>query len=289
MTTAMRERVGKSLENALAKREDARPPDDVARFGAKDVDEAVLAYGVLRVTAVKHRAAGAAADRLLASAFEQVPSDGGPYRESIGSAVPELGAAISAAARAHAEAARGRRIAQKRWFHNRWLQLVGLVFISTGAIGAAATNLRPTLDVTGKQIGGVNPPTGREVRVTCDLVQNMDWQILEGDDIKERVTFCWQGEHMLPVVHKTADGLDSKVLEGKLRYISTASSRESPWIDALHQDSSLDAHSYEVYLSRDDGDRKVDLVFGGVFVAAVAAGWIFWIRAFVRRRRSANA
>src|SRR6185503_2201416 len=100
MTADMRDRIANSLETSLAKREDARPPDDVARFGAKDVQEAVIAYGLLRISAVKHKAAAASADRLLASAFEQLPTEGGPYRETLGSAVPELGSAISAAARA---------------------------------------------------------------------------------------------------------------------------------------------------------------------------------------------
>lgn len=286
MTADMRDRVGKSLETSLAKRDDARPPDDVARFGAKDVQEAVLAYGVLRISAVKHRAASASADRLLASAFEQLPADGGPYRESIGSAVPELGAAISAAARAHAEAARAHRIQGRRWFQNRWLQLAGLVMVSMGAVGMAGENLRPTLDVTGKQLGGVNPPISRAVRVHCDRVQNDDWQILEGDDIKERITFCWLGEHMLPVVHKSEDGLADSTLEGKLHYISTATSRESPWIDALHQDSDLDARSFEVYMTRDDGDRRSDIVLGIVFLGAVLAGWFFWVRSFLRRKKA---
>lgn len=286
MTADMRDRIGKSLETSLAKREDARPPDDVARFGAKDVQEAVLAYGVLRVSAVKHRAAGTSADRLLASAFEQLPTEGGPYRESIGSAVPELGAAISAAARAQAEAARAHRIASRRWFQNRWLQLAGLVMVSMGAFGMAGENLRPTLDVTAKQLGGVNPPISRAVRVHCDRVQDDDWQILEGDDIKERITFCWLGDHMLPVVHKSADGLTDATLEGKLHYLSSATSRESPWIDALNKDSDLEARSFEVYLTRDDGDRRSDLVLGIVFLGAVLAGWFFWVRSFLRRNKT---
>src|SRR3569623_2813757 len=86
MTGDMRDRIGKSLENPLAKREDARPPDDVARFGAKDVQAAVLAYGLLRISSLKHRAAGASADRLLARAIAPLPQDGGPYRANLGSA-----------------------------------------------------------------------------------------------------------------------------------------------------------------------------------------------------------
>jgi hypothetical protein len=284
MTADMRERIAKSLETSLSKREDARPPDDVARFGAKDVQEAVLAYGILRTA--KHREARSAADRLLSSAFEQLPSDGGPYREGIANAVPELGAAISAAARAHAEAARARRPVVRRWFHNKWLQLVGLVLISTGAAGIAGTNLRSTLSVDAKQLGGVHPPTGRAVRVQCDRIQNTGWEVMHGDDIDERITMCWMGTHVLPVVTKDDSDLATTTVEGKLRDISLASQRDQPWVDALHQDSDLDAHSYEVYLVRDASDRKFDLVFGSVYVGLVALGWFFWIRARLRSRRA---
>jgi hypothetical protein len=284
MSASMRDRLAKSLETSLSKREDARPPDDVARFGAKDVQEAVLAYGILRTA--KHGEARAAADRLLTSAFEQLPSDGGPYREGIANAVPELGSAISAAARAHAQAARASRVPVKRWFHNKWLQLAGLVMVSSGALGVGATNLRPTVEVSAKQLGGVHPPTGRNVRVECDRIQDDGWQVVRGDDVYEHVTLCWTGTHALPIITKDDSDLASTAVEGKLRYIDSTSQSESPWVNALHSDSELDAHSYEVYLYRDAGDRKLDLVFGSVFVGLVALGWIFWIRARLRSRRA---
>ena len=288
MTDDMRDRVGKSLESSLAKREDARPPDDVARFGAKDVQEAILAYGMLRVSSVKHRAANASADRLLASAFEQLPQDGGPYREGIATAVPELGAAISAAARAAAVSAAARRVAPKRWFHNRWLQLVGLAFLTMGALGFAGDKLGSTREVTAAQLGGVHPPIHHHVRVHCDRIENDNWRVLSGEDISERVTFCWQGTHALPIVNGADDDLTPTTLEGRLRLIDSARSSQRPWIDALHGDDYLDSHSYEVYLDRKT-DRRFDLVFGIVFLGGVLTGWFFWIRRFVRARRAANA
>ena len=289
MTDDMRARVGKSLEGSLAKREDARPPDDVARFGAKDVQEAILAYGLLRIASIEHRAAAASADRLLESAFEQLPQDGGPYREGVAAAVPELGAAISAAARAAAASAR-RVQAPKRWFHNRWLHLVGLLILTSSALSIGVANVRPARDVTAKQLAGVNPPTHGYVRVTCDRIQNDDWRVVEGDDVAEHITFCWQGAHALPVVTKDADlDLTATTVEGKLQWIANAPTREAPWIDGLHSDSDLDAHTYEVYLLRDPGNRKLDFIIGLIFVIAAAAGWIFWIRRFVRDRRAAKA
>jgi len=286
MTNDMRDRVATSLQNTLAKREDARPPDDVARFGAKDVQEAVLAYGLLRISSLKHRAAGASADRLLASAFEQLPQDGGPYRESIGSAVPEIGAAISAAARA---AAQHRLPKRKRWFHNRWVQLAGLILLTMPALGLGGVTLRPARDVTAQQLGGVNPPTEGQVRVQCDRIQNDDWQVVEGEDVDERITFCWLGTHALPIVTKDDSDLTATIVEGRLRYIDNASLSERPWVDALHGDADLDAHSYEVYLRRDAQDRRFDIILAILFVGGAALGWFFWIRRLVRDRRAKAA
>ncbi|HEU4612590.1 MAG TPA: hypothetical protein VFS15_10955 [Kofleriaceae bacterium] len=292
MTEDMRERIATSLQNSLAKREDARPPDDVARFGAKDVQEAVLAYGLLRISAVKHKAAAEAADRLLASAFEELPSDGGPYRENIGSAVPELGAAISAAARAAAQAARVQR--RPRWFHKPWVQAIGLALLTPMAIAGAGGlyhGLGPARAIGHKELSSIHPPTSTRVAVTCDAVQDLGWQVLEGDDVKEEIVFCQIGQHLLPVVSAKGESPTAPgTTEGVLKYIpETDYSNNHPWVDALHQDAQLDGMSYEVYLSRDSSDRKLDIVLGGAFVLGILAGWTFWIRAFVRRRRAKAA
>jgi hypothetical protein len=289
MTEDMRERIGKSLETTLAKREDARPPDDVARFGAKDVQEAVLAYGLLRISAIKHKAAADSADRLLASAFEELPSEGGPYRENLGSAVPELGAAISAAARAAAQAARVPK--RPRWFHKPWVQAIGLALLTPAAIAGVAgiyKGVGPARDIGHKELSSIHPPTSRHVAVTCDAIQDLGWQVLENDEVKEEIVFCQIGKHLLPVVSaKGENPTASGKVDGELRYIPESTySNDHPWVDALHQDPDIDRMSYEVYLKRDSGDRRLDAVFGSVFVLAVLAGWGFWIRAFVRRRRA---
>ncbi len=292
MTDDMRERVHKSLETSLAKREDARPPDDVARFGAKDVQEAVLAYGLLRISAIKHKAAAASADRLLASAFEELPSDGGPYRETIGNAVPELGAAISAAARAAAQAARVPR--RKRWFHKPWVQAIGLAMLTPAALAGSLgiyKGIGPAREIGHKELSSIHPPTSRHVAVTCEAIRDLGWQVLEGDDVKEQITFCQIGQHLLPIVSAKGETPPATgKVDGELKYIPDNDySNHHPWVDALHQDADIDRMSYEVYLKRDSSDRKLDVVLGGAFVLAVLAGWGFWIRGFVRRRREKAA
>jgi hypothetical protein len=293
MTPDMRDRIANSLETSLAKREDARPPDDVARFGAKDVQEAVLAYGLLRISAVEHKAAAASADRLLASAFEELPSEGGPYRETLGSAVPELGSAISAAARAAAQASRAQR--RPRWFHKPWVQAIGLVFLTPMAIAGAAgvyKGVGPAREIGHKELSSVHPPTTRHVSVTCDQIRDPGWQVVEGDDVKEEIVFCQVGQHLLPVVSTKGESPTAAgKVDGELRYVpeNNLATNDNPWVDAIHQDATLDGMSYVVYLKRDSTDRRLDVVLGGAFVLGVLAGWGFWIRGFIRRRRRAKA
>jgi hypothetical protein len=293
MTSDMRDRIGKSLETSLAKRDDARPPDDVARFGARDLNEAVLAYGLLRISSVKHTAAAASADRLLSSAFEQLPSDGGPYRESIGAAVPELGSAISAAARAAAEAARARRPVHKRWFHKPWVQLVGLLFLTPMALGGIAgiyKSIAPAHEVTAKQLGSTHPPFHERVIVACDAIHDLGWQVLRGDSVDEEIVFCQMGTHLLPVVSRRGESPTAAgKIDGEVRFIpdpSTRTTRNHPWVDALHADAELDGRSFDVYLKRDASDRRFNAVFGAVLTLAVVVAWFFWIRGIVRRRRA---
>jgi hypothetical protein len=61
-----------------------RPPEDVARFGAASRDEAVIAYGLLRLAAIEHRSAeqDAAVARLLSGNHDALPAGEGPYREA---------------------------------------------------------------------------------------------------------------------------------------------------------------------------------------------------------------
>src|SRR5439155_10142595 len=89
-----------------AERHGARAPEDVARFGAKDATEAAIAYGLLRLAAVEHRDAAAQAERILASAFEPLTTEAGPYREAPPPVAGAFGAEISSAAAEQARAAR---------------------------------------------------------------------------------------------------------------------------------------------------------------------------------------
>ena len=284
MTDDMRLRLADKLETKLAARPDARPPDDVARFGARDIDEALLAYGVLRVSSVKHRAAGSAADRLLASAFDQLPQQGGPYREGTASPSPALGPAIVAAARV--AAATHRPPPRKRWFHNPWVQLVGLGVLTFNVAAWGVHQLRSTPTIGAGELGSMQPPTGEHVRVSCDRIENDGWQLAFDDKVEQQVTFCWLGTKVLPVVTKGDGDLAATAIEGELRGIDQVPYQDEAWVTELRRDEDLNAASFDdVYLLREESDH-FELVIAIAVAAATLAGWLLWLRALVSRRRA---
>nr|HEX4315276.1 hypothetical protein [Kofleriaceae bacterium] len=81
------------LEARWEQRGGGRSPEDVATHGARSADEAVLAYGLLRLAALERggadgAAANAAADAVMRGDFD--PKDGaGPYREAAAPGAPD--------------------------------------------------------------------------------------------------------------------------------------------------------------------------------------------------------
>jgi hypothetical protein len=288
MPDDMRRRLSRTLESQLARLPDARPPDDVARFGARNLDEAILAYGLLRLNTVEHRAAAAAADRLLASTFDELPSEGGPYRERLASSVPQLGAAISAAARAQAEAARSRSAAKQRWAGWLWLELAGLLCLTPTLVGAVvmlfSLVVPHTLDP--RELAGTHASIG-QVIVRCDQVPEGNWQVRKYDAPVQRVDLCWLGDRILPVVSGAYDSIDSSTVRGELRWISAAR-RRGTWAEQLDRHPEVDVRAYDMYLDR-DADSRTEIVIGVGFCLAIGVGWRLWIRAFLRRRRARAA
>ena len=288
MPDDMRRRLSRTLESQLARLPDARPPDDVARFGARNLDEAILAYGLLRLSAVEHRAAAAAADRLLASTFDELPSEGGPYRERLAGSVPQLGAAISAAARAKAKAARAQSAAaaKPRWAGWLWLKLAGLLCLTPMLVGAVVGlfSLAVPRPADPHELTGSRSLTVR-VTVRCDRVLDGNWQVRDHDARVQRVDFCWLGGRVLPVVSRADEPIDSPTIRGALRWIPVAAPR-GICAEELRRHLALDVRVYDTYLDRDDDFRTEIVTFVGVFLATIV-GWSLWIRAFLRRRRAA--
>src|SRR5664279_1498532 len=120
MDDDMRDVVRRSIDERWLKVAAGRPPEDIARYGAKTLEEAAAAYGLLRLAALDRAPdANAAADRILAGEIEPLPAGDGPYREAdapqthtaVIAEVESIGAAHHAqtvAARADARRAKGR-------------------------------------------------------------------------------------------------------------------------------------------------------------------------------------
>jgi hypothetical protein len=293
MTAALRDKLARGLTAQLSKRDDARPPDDVARFGARDLDEAVLAYGLLRVAGARSGAARAAADRLLSSSFETLPSEGGPYREQVASSVPELGAAISAAARAHAEAARLRARAARielapSWYERPWVQLIGLATLTV--IASAMVVIRVVGLVLPRVVDDQallrDPSVDRFVTVRCDRVPDEGWDVLNGSKLVKRLTLCECGGHTLPVLSVADEPIDGATLLGELRELPRHGSPKEPWVGLLRGNAELKHRLYGVYLYRNPLDRRFSAAFAVLLTAGAAVGWVLWLRAFRSRRRA---
>lgn len=288
LTDDMRRRLGRTLESQLARLPDARPPDDIARFGARNLDEAILAYGLLRLNAVEHRAAAATADRLLASTFDELPSEGGPYRERLAGSVPQLGAAISAAALAQAEAARSTATAKPRWAGWLWLKLAGLLCLTPMLVGALFMLFSVVVphSLGPRELAGAPVPIG-PVIVQCDRVPDGNWQVRNHEAPAQRVDLCRLGDRVLPVVSRADESIDSPTVRGELRW-NSAARRRGTWAEQLDRHPEVDVRAYDVYLDRDANSRTQIVIAVGVCLA-IAVGWRLWIRALLRRRRAAAA
>jgi hypothetical protein len=289
LTDDMRAHAARTLTARLAERDGARPPDDVARFGARDLDEAILAYGVLRVTSVEHPAAGAAAERLRVSAFDRAAPSDGPYRDAGSATVAGLGASISAAARAYAAATEARlRPTGPRWLRNRWLQLIAIAGLL--AITALQIAEHASLQVVDhKALDSARAPIGKRVSATCDRIEDRGWEVLKGGEVVERIAFCAIGTRVLPVVSDDDDPIHGATLEGELRDLPAAATH-SPWVQELRSDHELDARSYDVFLRRQgEIDRRFGIVATAACGLAGLIGGALWLRAFRRRRRAAPA
>jgi hypothetical protein len=276
-----------------------RSPNDIARHGTKDPNEAVIAYGLLRLAGVMRGRAGreehADADRILDGAHSTLAIGEGPYREgvqptamtgSLATVVQSMAAAYEGIQDSSPEARAERLV---RWKRRSRKQLIGLIVASWLAVGAGALfvdALKPTRNVTLGELRGMHPPTGRTVRVTCDSVEGPLWEEVDSHgDATHRLAICVLGQYALPVRLDDDQSMPAKVVEGELREIS----ERLIWVkEGLRKDPELDAHSLEVFVDSSDPNEKI---FLGIFGLAIALGvpvlWVLWFRA--RKQRKAEA
>jgi hypothetical protein len=157
MTDAMHQALADQLRLRVGA--DPRPPDDIVRFGARTVAEALLVYGLSRLTDARRPPPSGPRDHLrgaaqmLGSVVRRRRPRGGPYRDRPEANSPELWTMLSTAAQ---DSARDRRAGPLRSYHpvpapglvlpssyrKPWLWFAVLV-VSTIASGVALHSSSP--------------------------------------------------------------------------------------------------------------------------------------------------
>lgn len=243
MQPELRGQLASVLRASWAARATTRTPDDVARHGALDVDEAILAYGILRLAAVEPGGVEArvASDRILRGAHEPPPADaaGDPYRAHPVVATANVHASIADAAASLASGAVERSpleqvtraaltnqaFAQESRAKERGIRVpdnltklvVGAAIVAIVSVSVAATYL-PRLLVTPTPIALADlhgaPPSG-VVSVGCEKAPLVMRQV-QGQKTLAAAFLCVAGGQGLVVVAGDTDDRPRQVT-GELR------------------------------------------------------------------------
>lgn len=172
MFPEMREAMRTSLDARWAKLGLDRTPDDVAQLGARSLEEAVVAYGLLRLAAVDGRGSHAVANRILTGTYDAPAKGDGPYRDDQVEPIP--GAVIEQAQTAAAALHPLRSGAStERWwtFSANTLGITLVVaLIALGGIVKRSSTLGGPTRITEAQIAA-GLETNDYVEVDCDRIE----------------------------------------------------------------------------------------------------------------------
>lgn len=266
----MTDEMHRSLANQLAQRAsahaDPRPPDDVARYGPRSEDEALHAYGALRLTDARNppqRSPGrlfesGGAGWMLSRAVRRGRPRGGPYRDRFAQSAPELWAMLSECAQASVHARRAGPLRSHAavpapalvlpsWVRTPWIWLAVLAVstvVSGTALAVASRALAPPALprlVTGAELA--RRPIGAHIAVQCDDVQNSDHGQLGS------VTLCLVGSHVLAVAGGNHFHDGAGLLDGYVEEIPDEP--WTSWASALRQQIAASRGGYyDFYLRR---------------------------------------
>ncbi|HET9991550.1 MAG TPA: hypothetical protein VFQ65_23635 [Kofleriaceae bacterium] len=148
LTVEKRQDLRRRLDERWSKIGGGRSPEDVVSFGPRSPEEALFAYGLLRLAAVDHRdpAAADGAERILAG-IEREPTEGSPYRGDAGVAFVPPGLDDDDDGDDAGEASAGANDAPSDW-NDRTLCTFGACVGVIGPGGACKTcGKRPGVDV----------------------------------------------------------------------------------------------------------------------------------------------
>ena len=299
---ADRSELKRNLDRRWNERAPSQSPNEVAAHGASDAGEAVLAYGLLRLSAIDRGKAGASdgadADRILHGQHTSPSVDDGPYRVGVSptDAKTAAGLADLVNARAASNVIPPTKV-DREWELRRAkrrsrLQFFGLLFLSAAAFAGVTgffMAMRGTVPVTIKELRSANPPKTRIVELTCDEVEPPLWEEFNdrgkgSGETTARIAMCRVGKYLVPVKFPATGELPDHVVTGKLYDINS----RDLWVrEGLRKEPDIEAQTTDVYI---DATRTGPDIAGGVFGLAFALVtpvlWVLWFRA--RRRRQAT-
>jgi len=298
---ADRSELKRNLDHRWNERAPSQSPNEVAAHGAADAGEAVVAYGLLRLSAIERGKEGAAdgadAERILEGKHTSPSVDDGPYRAGAASAADAktttgLAELVNQRAAATAAEALPLTTVDREWELRRLkrrsrLQGFGLVFMTFVAFGGVALfvkALQPTLAITMKDLRSANPPKTRVVTLTCDAVEPPLWEEYDkGGATTARIAMCQVGRYYVPIKLAGSGAVPARTVTGKLYEIT---GREL-WVrQGLKKEPALEAQTTDLFIdaTRDSEELGVG-IFGLAMTLVTPVLWVLWFRA--RRRRKA--
>ncbi len=296
LTDEHRDSLHRQLRARWGEHHAGRAPDEVARYGSQDVQEVVLAYGLLSLAAVERGREGAgeraAAQRLIDGAHDVRPTGAGPYRSGARAPIHPTAAAVSRlAAESAPRWAVVRRRRARRWFHRPGVQLAGLglaTLLGVGSVKLAWQSFGPPRTVTARQLGSARLIAEQRVAVAVDAIVDPGWA-LSGAEENQRVVLGRMGKHVLPIMIDIGDAMPGLRVVGRLRTPGGLRDDER-WRYALEDDVQLNAAAFDYYLDLTSSRfTRQDGLIGVGLTAGVIALWVLWLRAWLARRRARAA
>jgi hypothetical protein len=278
MPAEMRERIKHALDERWAALDVKRSPDEVAELGARSSQEAVFAYGMLRLASIDaprpaRDKAAAAARRILAGTHDlQQPSDG-PYRAADqGAPAAPIFAEIASAATAHA-AHKGVRVTSTPWWHPTSVKVLVAAVIGLACFLGAVEEGPSVIGAPRLTVVDSMSPTGKLVELHCQAPTQNIGEFQGG----QQVSGCVVGDRIVPVVGDTDEG--STTVIGRLH--TMRGSYEYVWPDAVtgspdYAPAYLDATSL--------GASRAAAIACSAGLLAVLAMIGVWLRLALRRR-----
>ncbi|MGE0869696.1 MAG: hypothetical protein AB7P03_14120 [Kofleriaceae bacterium] len=269
MSRELRQVLRDSLQARWDDRGPTRSPNDVARMGAVDREEAVLAYGLLRLAGVERGAAGRAehedADRIVAGVHDDPRNEHTPYRGDV--------PAITSAAAVPREYARARQV-PPRW-HVAGLAV--LTLLALYGVGAGVSELRPSVDLTADQLRSSSPPLDRHVRMPCGDAEAEWAESNEYGSIERTITLCMLDGVAVPVVFDGEVTGWHSIVEGTL----TRFDESELWVrEGIRKDEANDATA-GVFIQAETRSPIVAILWF-VLAGGTALVWLWFLRARAR-------